>query len=574
MPEDYAAERSAEEEDFGSFPEGYTIGKTKYIVISGSVMSGVGKGTFSSSLGTLLSCSGFNIEPIKFDGYLNYDAGTLNPFRHGEVFVLDDGTECDLDLGTYERSLNKNLTKDNYLTAGKIFKNIIDKERSGGYLGRDVQFIPHVTGEIKHFLRSLALRSGADIVVIEVGGTVGDLENSYFIEAMRELRYEEGRSNLCSINVTYILQPSYLGEFKTKPAQLGMRKLMELGMKPDIVVCRSERQVGKNVKDKLSIISDVSAERIYNLWDAGDIYRIPITLRENGIDKAIFDVLELSPKADCEKNLAAWRKFVERTAAANEEVSIGIVGKYTYVHDSYLSVLKALEHSASSCGVKLKIRWIESAELEKDGVSLEEAFSGIDGIIVPGGFGKRGTEGKISAIGHARRNNIPYLGLCLGMQLAVVEFARNVCGMSGANSTEFDHSTASPVIDIMPEQASIVRESRYGGTMRLGAYPAVLAKGSAVESLYTSANVLERHRHRYEVNPKYIEALEKKGIVFSGRSPNGVLMEFMELKGHPFFVATQAHPELKSRPVAPAPLFLGFMKAALERKRNLEKRRS
>jgi CTP synthase len=339
-------------------------------------------------------------------------------------------------------------------------------------------------------------------------------------------------------------------------------------------VCRSERQVGKNVKDKLSIISDVSAERIYNLWDAGDIYRIPITLRENGIDKAIFDVLELSPKADCEKNLAAWRKFVERTAAANEEVSIGIVGKYTYVHDSYLSVLKALEHSASSCGVKLKIRWIESAELEKDGVSLEEAFSGIDGIIVPGGFGKRGTEGKISAIGHARRNNIPYLGLCLGMQLAVVEFARNVCGMSGANSTEFDHSTASPVIDIMPEQASIVRESRYGGTMRLGAYPAVLAKGSAVESLYTSANVLERHRHRYEVNPKYIEALEKKGIVFSGRSPNGVLMEFMELKGHPFFVATQAHPELKSRPVAPAPLFLGFMKAALERKRNLEKRRS
>lgn len=568
MPESYAAERSAEEEDFGSFPEGYKIGKTKYIVITGSVMSGVGKGTFSSSLGTLLSCGGFNVEPIKFDGYLNYDAGTLNPFRHGEVFVLDDGTECDLDLGSYERSLNKNLTNENYLTAGKIFKNIIDKERGGGYLGRDVQFIPHVTGEIKRFVRELARKSGADIVVIEVGGTVGDLENSYFIEAMRELRYEEGHSNVCPINVTYILQPNYLGEFKTKPAQLGMRKLMELGLKPEIVVCRSERQVGKNVIDKLSIISDIGADRIYNLWDSGDVYRIPLTLRENGMDKAIFEILKLSPKADSEKNLSAWRAFVERTAAANDEVNVGIVGKYTYVHDSYLSVTKALEHAASACGAKLRIRWIESAELEKDGTLFEEILGSIDGIVVPGGYGKRGIEGKILAIGHVRKNAIPFLGLCLGMQLAVVEFARNVCGMSGANSTEFDRNTDSPVIDIMPEQVSIVRESRYGGTNRLGAYPAVLAKGSVVEALYKNTNVLERHRHRYEVNPKYIETLEKNGLVFSGRSPNGILMEFMELKEHPFFVATQAHPELKSRPVAPAPLFLGFMKAALERKKN------
>lgn len=571
MPESYTPERSAEEEDFGSFPEGYKIGKTKYIVITGSVMSGVGKGTFTSSLGTLLSCSGFNVEPIKFDGYLNYDAGTLNPFRHGEVFVLDDGTECDLDLGSYERSLNKNLTKDNYLTAGKIFKTIIDKERSGGYLGRDVQFIPHVTGEIKRFLRALALKSNADIVLIEVGGTVGDLENSYFIEAMRELRYEEGHSNVCPINVTYILQPGYLGEFKTKPAQLGMRKLMELGLKPEIVVCRSEREVNKNVRAKLSIISDISSDRIYNIWDAGDVYRIPLTLKENGIDKAIFDVLELSPKADSEQNLSAWRAFVDRTAAAKEEVSIGIVGKYTYVHDSYLSVIKALEHSASSCGTRLKIKWVESAELENAGASLEDAFSGIDGIIVPGGYGKRGTEGKIAAIGYARKNGVPYLGLCLGMQLAVAEFARNVCGMSGANSTEFDRNTAFPVVDILPEQESIIKESRYGGTNRLGAYPAVLAKGSAVEALYGSTNISERHRHRYEVNPKYVEAIEKKGLFFSGRSPNGVLMEFMELKGHPFFVGTQAHPELKSRPVAPAPLFLGLMKAALERKKNLRR---
>jgi CTP synthase len=571
MPESSAAERSAEEEDFGSFPEGYKIGKTKYIVVTGSVMSGVGKGTFTSSLGTLLSCSGFNVEPIKFDGYLNYDAGTLNPFRHGEVFVLDDGTECDLDLGSYERSLNKNLTKNNYLTAGKIFKTIIDKERAGGYLGRDVQFIPHVTGEIKRFVRSLAHNSGADIVLIEVGGTVGDLENSYFIEAMRELRYEEGHANVCPINVTYILQPGYLGEFKTKPAQLGMRKLMELGLKPEIVVCRSEREVSKNVRDKLSIISDISADRIYNIWDSGDVYRIPLTLKENGIDKAIFDVLELSPKADIEKNLTAWRAFVERTAAAKQEVTIGIVGKYTYVHDAYLSVTKALEHSASTCGGKLKVKWIESADLEKGGVSIEETFRGIDGIIVPGGFGKRGIEGKISAIGYARKNNVPYLGLCLGMQLAVIEFARNVCGMSGANSTEFDHNTPAPVIDILPGQDTNLKESKYGATMRLGAYPAILAKGSIIEALYGNTNVSERHRHRWEVNPKYIDAIEKKGIFFSGKSPNGVLMEFMELKGHPYFVGTQAHPELKSRPVAPAPLFMGFMKAVLERKNKIKK---
>ncbi len=557
-----ASERSVEDEFFYSFPKNYQVGKTKYIIITGSVMSGVGKGTFCSSLGTLLACHGFSVSPLKFDGYLNYDAGTLNPFRHGEVFVLDDGTECDLDLGSYERNLNKNLSKDNYLTAGKIFKTIIDKERSGGYLGRDVQFIPHVTGEIKNFVRTLAVNTNADIVTIEVGGTVGDLESSYFVEAMRELRYEEGRSNVCSINITYILQPKALAEFKSKPAQLGMRKLMELGLKPDIVVCRSENAITKSVMEKVSIFSDVDIQRIYNIWDVGNVYEMPLALKEMGVDKSIFDILSIKPKNDTEEHFSKWRAFNDAVKAENKEVTIGIIGKYTYVHDSYLSIIKALEHAGAKCGVKTKIKWIESTNLEDEKRSYADAFEGIEGLIIPGGFGKRGTEGKISAIRYAREKNIPFLGLCLGMQLAVIEFARNVCGLSDANSTEFNPSTNNPVIDILPGQAESLSKENYGGTMRLGAYPAQLKKETAVHKLYGAENVSERHRHRYEVNPKYISVLEEKGIVFSGQSPDGRLMEFMELGGHPFFIGTQAHPELKSRPLNPAPLFIGLVNAA------------
>jgi CTP synthase len=567
MQQKSVSEKSAEEESFVSFPDGYTIGKTKYVIVTGSVMSGVGKGTFSGCLGTLLACHGFEVSPIKFDGYLNCDAGTLNPYRHGEVFVLDDGTECDLDLGSYERYLNKNLCKDNYLTAGKIFKIIIDKERRGGYLGRDVQFIPHVTGEIKNFLRNLAIKSDADIVLVEVGGTVGDLENSYFIEAMRELRYEEGRENVCFINVTYIIEPKSLGEFKSKPAQLGIRKLMELGVQPDIIVCRSERPINQKVKEKVSVFSDVCIDRIYNLWDFGNVYEIPLVLRENKVDEAIFDILKIRPKenGNTELNFTKLEDFVDRIRNAEKEVTIGIIGKYTFVHDSYLSIIKALEHAGPYLEARVKIKWIESTDLDDKKISVEDALKDVDGIIVPGGFGKRGTEGKIAAIRYARENKIPFLGLCLGMQLAVVEFARNVCNLKGANSTEFDANTPYPVIDFIPEQVDIVKQSNYGGTMRLGAYPAVLKDGTKVKEMYNDSEISERHRHRYEVNPEYIKVLEKNGLIFSGKSPNGVLMEFMELEDHPFFVGTQSHPCLKSKPMKPAPLFVGLVKTSLEK---------
>jgi CTP synthase len=565
VPEISVSERSAEEE-FSAFPEGYKPGRTKYIVIIGSVMSGVGKGTFSSSLGALLGCYGFNVAPIKFDGYLNYDAGTLNPYRHGEVFVLDDGTECDLDLGSYERGLNKSLTRDNYMTSGKIFKIIIDKERKGQYMGRDVQFIPHVTGEIKFLLRQLAMKSGADIVLVEVGGTVGDLENAYFIEAMRELRHEEGDSNFCAVNVTYILQPQHLGESKSKPAQQGTRKLMELGIKPDMVVCRSEKPMENSVREKLSLYSDVDSDRIYNLWDAGNIYEIPLRLKEVGMDNAMFDILKIAPKSNGDAELSKWRDFVGKVKSADKEVVIGIVGKYTQVRDSYLSIIKALEHAGPYSGAHVRIKWIESTDIEDGKISAEDALKDVNGMIIPGGFGKRGIEGKIAAIKYARESKLPFLGLCLGMQLAVIEFARDVCGLEGANSTEFNAGTKYPVIDFIPEQAELVKQSKYGGTMRLGAYTAMLQAGTLANRLYGSDSISERHRHRYEVNPEYIERLERGGIMFSGRSPDGRLMEFAELKEHPFFIATQAHPELKSRPMSPAPLFRGLVEAALKNK--------
>jgi CTP synthase len=431
-------------------------------------------------------------------------------------------------------------------------------------LGRDVQFIPHVTGEIKCFLRNLAMKSNADMVLVEVGGTVGDLENAYFIEAVRELRHEEGKDNVCIVNVTYIIEPKSLGEFKSKAAQLGIRKLMELGLMPDIVVCRSEHPIGRGVREKMSIFSNVDVDRIYNLYDYGNIYEIPLVMKEMNMDEAIFDILNIKHEhADIELAFVKWREFADKVKKADKQVTIGVVGKYTYVHDSYLSIIKALEHAGPYCGAKVTIKWIESSDLEDGKVKIEDLD--IDGLIIPGGFGRRGIEGKINAIRYAREKKIPFLGLCLGMQLAVVEHARNVCGMEKANSTEFDSSTKYPVIDFIPEQANIVKESKYGGTMRLGAYPAVLKDGSVVKNLYNNDNISERHRHRYEVNPEFIESLEKGGLTFSGRSPSGVLMEFIELKDHPFFVATQAHPELKSRPLSPAPLFVGLVKAALEK---------
>ncbi|MEM7827493.1 MAG: CTP synthase, partial [Candidatus Aenigmatarchaeota archaeon] len=543
------AEKSLEHEFHSFFPPGYQSGKTKFIIVTGSVMSGVGKGTFTGALATLLSCHGLKVSPVKFDGYLNYDAGTLNPYRHGEVFVLEDGTECDLDLGSYERALHRNMTKDNYLTGGKIFKMILDKERRGEYLGRDIQFIPHVTGEIKNFLRELAQKTNADVVLVEVGGTIGDLENSYFIEAMRELRYEEGKNNVAFINLTYIIEPGSLGEFKSKAAQIGLRQLMMLGVQPDIIICRSQNPVPESIKEKVSIFGNVPINHVYNIYDFSNIYEIPLVLRDLGLDKELFKILNLSPKEnkDSVLNFENWENFVEKIKNANKEITIAIVGKYTNVRDSYLSIVKSLEHAAPYLGARVKIKWVEATDIEDGKISVEEALKDVNGVIVPGGFGKRGVEGKIAAIKYVRENNIPYLGLCYGMQLAVVEFARNVCGLKTAHTTEVNPGTDCPIIDIIPEQKDKLEKSEIGGTMRLGAYPAKLKEDSITKKLYGKDVILERHRHRWELNPKFHKILEENGIVLSGIYEERNLVEFIELPNHKFFVATQAHAEFTSR---------------------------
>jgi CTP synthase len=566
MPESHemlkaVSKKSDDSEFFSSSPKGYQKGKTKYVIITGTVISGVGKGTFSSSIGTLLKLfHGYRVSPVKFDGYLNYDAGTLNPFRHGEVFVLDDGTECDLDLGTYERMMNSSFSKDNYLTSGKIFKMIIDKERAGKYLGRDVQFVPHVTGEIKGFLRSLAVNSGADIVLVEVGGTVGDLENSYFLEAMRELAYEEGRENVCFVTVTYILQPRSLGEHKSKAAQLGLRTLMGLGIQPNIVICRSENPVSEKVREKISIYSNVPVERVISCYDIDNIYKIPMFLQDTGIDEEIIKILSLPKKKNGDMaEFEKWKELVRKINAAKKEITVGIVGKYTTVHDSYLSILKAIEHTSPYVGAKAKIQWIESSTVTPENV--KQKLEGVDGIIVPGGFGERGVEGKIECIRYAREHDLPFFGLCYGLQMAVIEFSRNVCGLKAANTTEIDDETPNPVIYILPEQEEI---KGLGGTMRLGGFDLIIEKGTLANKLYGKTHARERFLHRWNVNPKYIECLESKGMVFSGRAPEKKIMQIMELPGKRFFLGTQFHPELTSRPIDPHPLFRGFLEACLK----------
>ncbi len=558
--------KTDDHEFYFSAPKGYTPGKTKYVIITGSVISGVGKGTFSSCIGNILSLfHGYKVSPIKFDGYLNCDAGTLNPFRHGEVFVLDDGTECDLDLGSYERMINENLSKDNYLTSGKIFKMIIDKEREGGYLGRDVQFIPHVTGEIKGFLRSLAVKSEADIVLVEVGGTVGDLENSYFIEAMRELSYEEGRENVFFINVTYILEPRSLGEHKSKAAQLGIKNLMSLGVQPNMVICRSEKPVNQKVREKISIYSNVPVSRVVNCYDVENIYKIPVFLMDNGVDKEIIRCLGMKNNSDINRdNFGKWSQLIKKIEMKDKEITVGMIGKYTNVHDSYLSILNALEHTSPYVGAKVNVKWIETTEIEKGKKKMEDAMKGLDGIIIPGGFGKRGIEGKIMFAKYARENNIPYLGLCLGFQIALLDFARNVCGITDANSTEMDPNTKSPVVDILPEQKKI---EGLGGNMRLGGKDVEVKKGTLAHKLYGKDIVRKRFRHRFECNPKYIETFEKNGLVFSGKHPKYPIMQILEIPKHPFFVATQYHAEFTSKPLEPEPLFLGFLEACVKEKK-------
>ncbi len=555
---------SADSEFFSPIPNGYKKGKTRYVIVSGTVMSGLGKGIFSSCLAMLCQDKGLKVAPIKLEGYLNIDSGTLNPFRHGEVFVLDDGMECDMDLGTYERMLNQRLSKDNFATSGQIFSSVLHKERHGGYLGRDVQMIPHVTGEVKLKLRELAVKTDADIVFVEIGGTVGDLENAYYIEAIRELAYEEGSNSCCFVALTYIPEPKTLGEQKSKPAQLGIKQLMQCGIQPDIIACRAASPVNEKARQKISIYSNVPFKRVISLPDTASIYMIPAMLREGGLDFEVIRLLKIEDRIDLRHERKAWAKwcdFTDKIDTSDHQITIGITGKYTSVRDSYASIINALEHTGILLGCKVKIKWIETTNINDENVA--EHLNGVDGIIVPGGFGTRGAEGKISCIKYARENNLPYLGLCFGFQMAVIEFARNVCGLKKANSTELEPDCAEPVIDILPEQKKI---EGLGGNMRLGGKDIELKPQTLAWKLFgRTDSVRMRFRHRYEVDPRYIEPLEKAGLVFSGKAPNQPIMQILEIPSHPFFIGTQAHPCLTSRPLNPQPMFVGFVAAAMQK---------
>lgn len=525
--------------------------KTRFIVIAGSIMSGLGKGIVTSSLAKLLQARGYKVVPIKFDGYLNVDCGTMNPFRHGEVFVLDDGTEVDMDFGTYERFLNHSLPGSCSITGGKLFQRIIEKERRGEYLGRDVQFVPHLTDEIKTWVKRIGKENAADFVLIEVGGTAGDLENGYFIEAMRQLYFEE--DNMLFVQLTYVpsLSP---GEQKTKPTQQSTRLLQSLGIQPNIILVRSQERLSEESKKKISLYGNVPEEAVFDDPLLKTVYELPLVLEKQGIYAQIAKRLELPQK---EADLKEWHTRVSHIIGPKgRPLKIAIVGKYTAVKDAYISVREALVHSAAAINHGLEISWIEASDLEKV-FDPAETLAPYDGILVPGGFGERGVEGKVKAIKFARENKVPYLGLCLGLQLMVVEWARNVMGLQGANSTEFDKRTQHPVIDLLPEQHKI---KKMGATMRLGAYECLLKEGTLAHRAYGKSVVSERHRHRYEVNPNYVDSLEKSGLVVSGAHHTNIV-EIVEWK-ESFGIATQPHIELKSRLEEPAPIFIQFMKAA------------
>ncbi len=555
---------SDETEFFTPMPTGYEPGKTKYVVVFGTVMSGLGKGIFSSSLAKILQDKGLRVTPIKLEGYLNRDSGTLNPYRHGEVFVLDDGMECDMDLGTYERMLNQELSRLNFTTSGQIFSSVLEKERKGRYLGRDVQMIPHVTGEVKLRLRELAVASKADVVFVEIGGTVGDVENAYFIEAVREMSYEEGQGNFCYVALTYVIEPSILGEQKSKPAQLNLKLLNAAGIHPNIIACRASEPVAKKVREKIALFANVPMDRVFSMHDCDSVYVIPEMLRGGGIDAAVIDLLGLSEQVDTPREEEArktWADYISRLRTAQHAVTIGIIGKYTTVRDSYASIIQAIEHAGALVGAKVRLEWVDSSDLTPANVA--KRLENVHGVIVPGGFGIRGVDGKIACIQHVRENKIPYLGICYGMQLAVIEYARNVAGLQHANSTEIEPDCPQPVIDLLPEQMQI---EALGGNMRLGGHDVVLTPGTAAAEMFDNAEEVRlRFRHRYEVNPVHIETLEKSGLVFSGKSPTHPIMHIMEVPKdrHPYFFATQAHPELVTRPLRPQPMFVGLVQAAL-----------
>ena len=528
--------------------------QTKYVVVTGGVLSGLGKGTATAALGRLLKCNG-KILTIKCDGYLNVDPGTMNPIEHGEVFVLHDGGEVDMDFGHYERFLGIECKSRWNLTSGKIFNSVISKERNGEYLGKTIQIFPHVSNEIKDWIFSLVKEENPDIVLIEIGGTVGDIENSWFVETARQLKRVIGTENIAYVHLTYVPFLHSVGEPKTKVAQRDVALLREKGITPDIIICRSKDALPPKVKEKLALFADIESTHVITSMDIETIYEMPLVFLEQGMLDIINQHLGLQARPDMQD----WEALVNRIKNPANEVRIAICGKYTELKDSYASLIEALVHAGAHLGAKVNLRWIETTDIEAGVVNVEDALKDVQGVLVPGGFGSRGVEGKIKLIKHARENKIPFLGICYGLQLAVVEFAQNVCKLDGAHSTEVMPQTIHPVIDLLPEQQTVKAK---GGTMRLGACKAVLQEGSVVGQLYGTHTAVERHRHRYEVNPKYHETLKSNGMRLSGLSENRLLVEFIELPDHPFFVATQAHNELTSRLEKPNPLFYGFVNAA------------
>jgi CTP synthase len=532
--------------------------RPKYVFVTGGVASGLGKGITAASIARLLKSRGLRITLQKLDPYINVDPGTMNPFEHGEVFVLDDGAETDLDLGHYERFTDESLAHESNVTTGAVYQTVIQRERRGEFLGKTVQVIPHITNEIKDRIRELALTTDAEVCVVEVGGTVGDIESLPFLEAIRQLRNEVGRENVAFVHVSLMPFIGPTGELKTKPTQHSVKELRSIGVQPDVIVCRSDRPIGPKLKEKISLLCDVETRGVISAVDADSIYEVPLVLHREGLDGLLARLLHLG---DVEPDLSEWRELVDRVHRAVTPVNISVVGKYVTLKDAYLSVIEALKHGGFYHGARVNMTWIPSDELIAG--SVEQVLGTADGILVPGGFGIRGVEGKVAAIQFAREHRIPYLGLCLGLQCAVIEFARNVCGLPDANSSEFDPATPDAVIDLLPEQEGV---EDMGGTMRLGAYPADILPDTLAQRVYGEPVVSERHRHRYEVNPAYHEVLQQHGMVFSGMSPDRRLVEIVELPEHPYFIAGQFHPELKSRPTRPHPMFRDFVGAALARR--------
>ena len=531
----------------------------KYVFVTGGVVSGLGKGITAASLGRLLKARGYKVTMQKFDPYINIDPGTMNPVQHGEVFVTDDGAETDLDLGHYERFIDESLTKNSNVTTGKVYWSVLEKERRGDFGGGTVQVIPHITNEIKsRFYRSLSEET--EIAIIEVGGTVGDIESQPYIEAIRQFQHDVGRENCILIHVALMVYLPASEEMKTKPIQMSVKELQRLGIQPDVVVCRTEHEIDDGLKDKISLFCNVPASNVIQNLTVDMLYEAPLALEKEHLAEIVCKSLNL----DCpEPDLDEWRAMVKAAKNPTTEVNVAIVGKYIALHDAYISVVESLKHASYPNSATVNIKWVDSETVTNDNTA--EIFSDVSGILVPGGFGTRGIDGKIAAIKYARENNIPFLGLCLGMQLSIVEFVRNVVGYRDAHSIELDPSTTHPVISLMPDQEGI---TDIGGTLRLGSYPCVLDKESKAYELYGSELIHERHRHRYEVNNDFRKDLTENGMKLSGISPDGRIIEMIEIPSHPFFVATQAHPELKSRPNRPHPLFLGFVEAALDKKNN------